>query len=872
MSLACKNSGVSLRACLGWMVCCWLALVIHVEAAEDRVLILASYHPGHFWQQVEVDGAVARLRRDRSDLPVDVEYLDLARFASPEQRERVAPALLAKYGADKWRVVLLLDQQGLDFGLRHRQSLFPGATAVFCGAEVFTAETAAANPWVTGVIERVDPVANARLALTLQPNLGRIVVVSGDIGGAAHVEAVKAILPFRGAQPQVELFSGFNAQELFNYLETMPRDSAIIFSGFSRAQDYISEIQGRTRVPIYPLHWPTYKGLGMGGVMVDATFQGEDAAGMVLRILKGATPASIPVQREPRFRSVVDYRMLQKFGVPESRVPQDCEVRNRPESIWQAHRRAVLVTVAVFGVMTALIFGLALVLRQKQRAERALVQSERRFRHLVENSDDMVVELDPSGRIGYVSPNSRRWLGFDQAELLGRLLGEFAHPDETPAAGTIFPKQGAHRHRLKHRDGSWRWMESSVRESASGAGGSVSVVVLRDVTQRVAAEEAQMEMEGRMRQAEKMQALGTLAGGIAHDFNNLLTPIVGHATLLADSARDPDSKESAREILHAATRASDIVKGILTFGRVGANARTPLDLAAVVEESRRLLRSSLPSSIAIEAKCETGLPLVLANRTCIGQVLLNLGQNGAHAMPEGGTLVITLEGREVDAEFARLHPPLRPGRKVVLSVMDSGSGMDEATVKRIFEPFFTTKPPGRGTGLGLSVVFGIVQDHEAAITVESTVGKGACFRIYFDSASKDAIAAGPVDQALKRGHGELVLVVDDEPAIGRVGMIMLQKLGYQSELAPDPAAALKRLADTSLRTVDLVLSDLNMPGMSGRQMLKIIRERHPGQRVILTSGNAPESLSEDGFNGFLPKPYSMQSLAQAVFTCLHPGS
>lgn len=846
----------------------WFSPAALARPDNDRVLVLASYQPGHFWQQGEVDGAVGRLRKARTDLRIDVEYLDLVRFGGPERHERIVPALLKKYGPDVWKVVLLLDQSGLDFGLKYRPALFPNAAFVFCGVEDFSPEKVAANPFVTGVIEKVDPAANARLALTLQPGLKRLVVISGDSGGLAHVDEINAVLPFQGAKPEVELFKDFNSQELYGYLDAMPDGCAIVFSGFSQSQIYIRELQRWTRVPLYALHWPTYNGLGMGGVMIDATFQGEDAADMALQILEGASPASIPVKRAPRFRTVVDSRMLQKFGIPESRIPEGCEVLNRPAPLWKSHRKTVLATGGALGFLAASVFGLVLILGQKHRAEQALKRSERRFRHLVEDSDDMIVELDRSARIGYASPNSMRWLGYEPARLQGSLLDDLGHPAEIEKRARILSVPGIHRLRLKHRDGSWRWMEFSIRAPDSDLESPVTVAVLRDVTDRVEAEEAQKETERQMRQAEKMRALGTLAGGIAHDFNNLLTPILGHASLLEDRATDPVARESAREIQAAATRAGNIVKGILTFGRAGAEVHVPVHLGAVIDDARRLLRSSLPSAVFIETRAPAGLPAILADSTRIEQLLLNLGQNAAHAMPDGGRLTITADTENVGADFATRHPPLRPGTKVVLSVTDTGCGMDAETARHVFEPFFTTKPPGKGTGLGLSIVFGIVRDHDAAITFDTAPGKGTAFRIYFEPVAAEPAAETPAQPSKLRGKGESILVLDDEPSVGRVGQAMLRRLGYQAELVLAPEELLARLSEPSRPSVALVISDLNMPGMNGVQLLQVLRQRHPEIPVVLTTGQSSESITAD-FDGFLPKPYSIEDLGAIVFDCLY---
>jgi PAS domain S-box-containing protein len=339
-----------------------------------------------------------------------------------------------------------------------------------------------------------------------------------------------------------------------------------------------------------------------------------------------------------------------------------------------------------------------------------------------------------------------------------------------------------------------------------------------------------------LRQAQRIQSLGTLAGGIAHDFNNVLVAVGGNVELAARALPgDHPARTHLRRIEQATRRAVDLVQQILAFSRQQEPRWASVALQPVVEEVLKLLQATLPAGIEIRTRFDADTPSVRADPSQIHQVLMNLGTNAAHAMGErGGVLDIRLEGVRLDAAEATALE-LREGRHVKLSVGDSGAGMDRATLERIFEPFYTTKPPGSGTGLGLSVVHGIVKSHEAAITVESQVGLGTTFHLYFPAVETTARpAAAPVARDVG-GHGEHVLYVDDEEAIVSVATLTLQTLGYRVTGETDAARA---LADFRSRPheFDALVTDLSMPGMPGFELARRVRETRPGIPIVLTSG------------------------------------
>lgn len=377
------------------------------------------------------------------------------------------------------------------------------------------------------------------------------------------------------------------------------------------------------------------------------------------------------------------------------------------------------------------------------------------------------------------------------------------------------------------------------------------------------------QLSEQFRQAQKMEAIGTLAGGIAHDFNNIIAGIVGYGELAKmESVSGSPVAEHLEAILKSGRRAADLVKQILAFSRQQEQQRATLQLRHIVSEALHLLRATIPSTIAFETNLARDLPTVSADPTQIHQVVMNLCTNAWHAMREhGGRLKVLLEPCQVDALMAERHAGLRPGMYVRLSVEDTGHGMNAATLARIFEPFFTTKAPGEGTGLGLSVVHGIMQSHEGVVTVYSQPGKGTAFRLYFPATPGASASVTDAAQPVPMGHGERILFVDDEEILTKMGKKTLERLGYVVEAHSNSLEALEMVrADPAV--FDLVITDLTMPGITGIQLAEQLRAIRPDLPVILTTGYTANLTSnriqELGLTELLLKPMSLQTLAGAV--------
>lgn len=375
-------------------------------------------------------------------------------------------------------------------------------------------------------------------------------------------------------------------------------------------------------------------------------------------------------------------------------------------------------------------------------------------------------------------------------------------------------------------------------------------------------------LEGKLQQAQKMEAIGILAGGIAHDFNNMLGVMIGYTELIASEwATPPPWQAYLQEILTAGKRAKALVQQILTFSRRNDQKRQPIYLYQLVNETLKLLRASLPSTITFETHISRHSGAILADPTQMHQVLMNLCTNAEHAMrPAGGTLEVALEAMDVDDRLAAQHASLKPGPHVRLTVRDTGHGMTPDVCARIFDPFFTTKKEGDGTGMGLAVVHGIVTSHGGAITVASAPGQGSLFTVYLPQLVEMPVRDTLPRETLPYGQG-MILFVDDEAALAQVAETILTRLGYTVTTCTNSQEALATF-QASPDQFDLVITDQTMPGLTGENLAKALRQIRPDLPIILCTGFShvmtPEKAQGLQLDAFLMKPLTMRGLGQAV--------
>jgi PAS domain S-box-containing protein len=499
-----------------------------------------------------------------------------------------------------------------------------------------------------------------------------------------------------------------------------------------------------------------------------------------------------------------------------------------------------------------------------KKAERELA----RLAVVIEQATESIFITERDGTITYANPAFVKASGYSRDEIVGSNMRDMKcerHDDsyyrsiwEAITQGRVWKGRIVHR----TKDGMFREFESAISPIRDDAGKIVNFVAInRDVTQEVA-------LEAQLRQAQKLEAIGTLAGGIAHDFNNILSAIIGYSELARlDAEGHPGVQAHLQEVLKGAKRARDLVKQILTFSRQGQQERKPILIGTVVKEALRLLRATLPTTIDIRQQIQPDCGPVEADPTQIHQVLMNLCTNSAHAMREtGGTLEVELRAATLDRLAAGRHPDLRPGPYLELTVKDSGHGIRPEALERIFDPYFTTKEKGEGTGLGLAVVQGIVKSHGGAVTVESRPGAGAAFHILLPSLEVAPEVEHEAAIPMSMGR-ERILLVDDENDLVEIGKLMLERLGYSVTTRTSSIEALELFRDDPQK-FDLVVTDMTMPNLTGDQLAGRMMAIRPDLPVILCTGYSERMTEvqarEIGVKAFVMKPVVIRDLSVII--------
>jgi two-component system, cell cycle sensor histidine kinase and response regulator CckA len=578
----------------------------------------------------------------------------------------------------------------------------------------------------------------------------------------------------------------------------------------------------------------------------------EEVLGQSTRLLKSG-------RQSPHF-----YKDMWETILSGQRWQGELVNRRKDGSVYQEEMTITPVRNAA-GEVTHFI-AIKLDITERKRAEDRVC----RLAQAVENSAELIALADPDGRISFANPALLQATGYHEDEIVGELFktvllsrNNVPSLDEEILARTIFGGSWKGECFCRRKDDSDFPVFLSTGQVKDTQGQVIGILgIAQDITDR-------KRLEEQLFVSQKMEAVGLLAGGVAHDFNNLLSVIMGYSDLILDGFPPDDPRwQQVQQIKKAGLRATSLTRQLLAFSRKQVFQPKVLDINALLTDFNKMLRRMVGEDIELVSVLKPGLGQTKADPGQIEQVIMNLVVNSRDAMPTGGQLIIETANEDLDEAYRRSHPPVQPGRYVMISVTDTGVGMDRKTQARIFEPFFTTKEQGRGTGLGLAVVYGIVKQSEGYIWVYSELGKGTTFKIYFPRIDEPAqsVQTDRGEAELVRGS-ETILLAEDADPLRDLTRAMLEKNGY-TVLAAENGKEAIRIAERQDRPIQLLLTDVVMPGMSGRELANYLVAKRPDMRVLYMSGYTSDSIVRHGVLdpgiSFIEKPFSQEGLMRKL--------
>ena len=854
--------------------------VVAESHPPGNVLLLNSYHPGFSWSDEEEAGVIKELGGALPSVNILIEYLDTKHYPEASHLVRMKNFLIDKYHGKKINLIIALDDAAVEMLTTYREELFPDIPVVFAGITSFDKYAAKGLRGITGVLETQDVKDTIDVALRLHPNTREILAISDmTVSGISAQRALKAIQPVYDARVKIRIFSAYTFEEARATVAALPTNAIVLLNSYATdsegktlsTKDSTRMIVSAAKVPVYGVHENRFGDGIVGGYLLSGREQGRRAARIVLRILAGEDLDAIPIKDAGTAIPMFDYKQMERFDIPLSKLPEGSVIINEPVSVFTTHGKFAITIIAVLIILAVVTSLLAFFIVRLLQARAELRKKTEELDRIFNLSLDVICIASFDGRLIRLNPAWESTLGYRLDELEGRKFFDLIHPDDVEVSRKTLAALAAGRtvfdfaNRNLCKDGTYRWLEWRSKPYQD----ALVYAVGRDITGRKKAEEEKNELRSQLQQAQKMESVGRLAGGVAHDFNNMLSVILGYSELALEQT-DPALQlhGALRKIMKAARHSADITRQLLAFARKQTVSPKVLDINRTVAGMTGMLRRFIGEDIDLVWLPGEAVWPVRMDPGQIDQILVNLCVNARDAIADVGKLTIETGKVEFDEAYCAHHYGFPPGEYVLLAVSDNGCGMDAETLRNVFEPFFTTKDSGKGTGLGLATIYGIVKQNNGFINVYSEPGQGTTFKIYLPRHRTEAecLPEKVMEPPAKSGH-ETILLVEDELAILEMTTMMLERLDYTVVAARTPSEAI-HLAREYEGEIHLLATDVVMPGMNGWDLAESILSIHSNLRCLFMSGYTANIIAHHGVLeedvNFIQKPFSKEQLGAKV--------
>ncbi|MCG8339411.1 MAG: ATP-binding protein [Proteobacteria bacterium] len=841
-----------------------------------NVFYLNSYHNGYPWSDNMAAGIREEFEGSEQIIQVQIEYLNSKKYYDEVIKDNLFRHFAYKFRNKKFDIIIVSDNNALEFILEYGENLFPGVPIVFCGINDLKQYEIKPGRKITGVLENIYFKENLDFARSLHPEVEKMIVIgnnsvtsisiSGQIKESIRVNNIDFDIQFRNDLRSEDLIESLKHESKKIMLYIIPAYEEI-HGEFYSSWELTQKVFKATKLPVYG-SWEFIVGYGMvGGKVSSAQIHGKTAAQLALRIMNGEDAASIPIFNGG-YKYIFDHNVLEFFDIPRKMLPKDSIIVNEPFNFYRLNRTIfwfIVVSVVLLVVVVILLFFNT---TQRKHANIAMKDSRMKLRMILDNIPQIVFWQDRDLRFMDVNRSFQDFFNIENYDdIVGSsdysFMGGGINVDtviQTNREVMITEKpQYRIRWAIRRNNQDQIWLEVNKIPFHDENEKVVGVLTTaEDITSK-------LNLEKQLRQSQKMEALGILSGGIAHDFNNILTSIINSAELaIEDVPIGSMTRKDLKRILNASSRGSNLVKQILTFSRPSHQEFRPINMIKTVSESLELIKSSLPKNISFEEDINPVALFCLGNPTQIHQIVMNLCTNSFQALKgKGGKIEVSLKESYVDQKLSQ-QLNVNPGSYICLSIADNGPGINQQNIDKIFDPFFSTKNKDIGTGLGLSVVHGIVKGHKGGISVFSSKDDRTEFNIYIPQMEEELTDRGSVDASLHYGKETILFVEDDADQRASVPRA-LETLGYKVVTAENAEDGLDKFK-MKKANIDLIITDYDMPMINGFQFAETLRKISPTTPIIMVSGRQFEfnEYEYENIKTLIVKPYDKITISGAI--------